>query len=215
MVSTPIPVFTRDRGKNWIQVKGLFYDARPIADRVDPSAFYAMNFTNGRLFISTDGGATFKSFKCKRTSGGHHGATSRPGMKGHGRWWPLPANRTTCGLSAAARSITRLMAGRISRRLMERSTFNSSVLARPPRARIIHPFSSSPARGAAPGGIKAIWRSDDIAVSWVRVNDDQHQYGTRFRCIAGDPRDLRTRLCRHRRPWYLLWPARRDRRMIH
>jgi hypothetical protein len=37
-------------------------------------------------------------------------------------------------------------------------------------------------------GIKAIWRSDDMAMTWVRANDDQHQYGTRFRCIAGDPR---------------------------
>jgi len=36
--------------------------------------------------------------------------------------------------------------------------------------------------------LKAIWRSDDSGRSWVRVNDDQHQYGTRFRCIAGDPR---------------------------
>ena len=35
---------------------------------------------------------------------------------------------------------------------------------------------------------KAIWRSIDGAQCWQRVNDDEHQYGTRFRCIAGDPR---------------------------
>ena len=36
--------------------------------------------------------------------------------------------------------------------------------------------------------LKGIWRSDDAGASWLRVNDDRHQYGTRFRCISGDPR---------------------------
>ena len=37
------------------------------------------------------------------------------------------------------------------------------------------------------GDLRAIWRSDDVA-PWVRVNDPEHGYGRRFRCIAGDPR---------------------------
>jgi photosystem II stability/assembly factor-like uncharacterized protein len=36
--------------------------------------------------------------------------------------------------------------------------------------------------------LKAIWRSDDAGRSWIRINDEAHQYGTRFRCLAGDPR---------------------------
>ena len=56
--------------------------------------------------------------------------------------------------------------------------------------------------------LKAIWRSDDAGKSWLRVNDDQHQWGTRFRCIAGDPRSLRPRLRRDRRPRH---PVRRAR----
>ena len=65
MVSTPIPVFSRDRGKSWNEVRGLFQGARPVADRVDPSAFYAINFNNGRIFISSDGGATFSGSAMK------------------------------------------------------------------------------------------------------------------------------------------------------
>lgn len=38
------------------------------------------------------------------------------------------------------------------------------------------------------GDAYAIWRSDDEGVSWMRINDTAHEYGRRFRCIAGDPR---------------------------
>jgi len=36
--------------------------------------------------------------------------------------------------------------------------------------------------------LRAIWRSNDVGVTWVRVNDPHYEYGRRFRCIAGDPR---------------------------
>jgi photosystem II stability/assembly factor-like uncharacterized protein len=35
---------------------------------------------------------------------------------------------------------------------------------------------------------RAVWRSDDGGRGWVRINDDQHQWGLRFRAISGDPR---------------------------
>jgi photosystem II stability/assembly factor-like uncharacterized protein len=34
----------------------------------------------------------------------------------------------------------------------------------------------------------ALWRSEDGGNTWVRINDSKHEYGRRFRCIAGDPR---------------------------
>ncbi|MEU0215140.1 1,4-beta-glucanase, partial [Streptomyces sp. NPDC006265] len=36
--------------------------------------------------------------------------------------------------------------------------------------------------------ITAVYRSDDEAKSWVRVNDDQHQWGWIGATITGDPR---------------------------
>jgi hypothetical protein len=36
--------------------------------------------------------------------------------------------------------------------------------------------------------LRAVWRSDDAGASWIRVNDAAHEWGRRFRCIAGDPR---------------------------
>jgi oligoxyloglucan reducing-end-specific cellobiohydrolase len=40
---------------------------------------------------------------------------------------------------------------------------------------------------AAPQGAMAIYRSDDNGSSWVRINDDQHQYGGPT-LIQADPR---------------------------
>ncbi len=36
--------------------------------------------------------------------------------------------------------------------------------------------------------LHAVWRSGDAGKTWVRINDVAHEYGRRFRCIAGDPR---------------------------
>jgi len=38
------------------------------------------------------------------------------------------------------------------------------------------------------GDLDAIWRSDDAGVSWVRINDAEHEYGRRFRVISADQR---------------------------
>ena len=36
-------------------------------------------------------------------------------------------------------------------------------------------------------GVRGIFRSDDIAKSWIRINDDQHQWGLLLH-VTGDPK---------------------------
>src|SRR5690242_21794513 len=38
------------------------------------------------------------------------------------------------------------------------------------------------------GGVAGVFRSDDGSNSWVRINDDQHQFGNIGGAITGDPR---------------------------
>ncbi len=38
------------------------------------------------------------------------------------------------------------------------------------------------------GGQAGIYRSDDAGSTWIRVNDDQHQYASTNDAITGDPR---------------------------
>jgi len=37
-------------------------------------------------------------------------------------------------------------------------------------------------------GQKGVYRSLDGGKAWTRINDDEHQWGLRFRVISGDPR---------------------------
>jgi photosystem II stability/assembly factor-like uncharacterized protein len=41
---------------------------------------------------------------------------------------------------------------------------------------------------AARDGETSIWRSPDGGATWLRINDDDHRWGNRFRVISGDPR---------------------------
>jgi photosystem II stability/assembly factor-like uncharacterized protein len=38
------------------------------------------------------------------------------------------------------------------------------------------------------GGVRGIFRSDNAGHSWVRINDDRHQYAWTGQTITGDPR---------------------------
>jgi len=40
-------------------------------------------------------------------------------------------------------------------------------------------------------GIQGIFRSDDAGASWIRINDDQHQFATTGSTITGDPSGVR------------------------
>jgi hypothetical protein len=77
------------------------------------------------------------------------------------------------------------------------STDTGKAFARMDRVKEIHGFGfGKEAPGAAcPAlyligvidGVRGIFRSDDTAKTWVRINDDQHQWGLLLH-ITGDPK---------------------------
>jgi photosystem II stability/assembly factor-like uncharacterized protein len=177
IVLAPTPLRSTDLGKTWEPVQGLPGDALPVADRVNPRRFYAWE-RDRQLLVSDDAGASFtagKPLQADQFSADNRWTASLSATTGkEGDLW-LIANgqlfhsanggatfsRTGEGLHADMISFGKAPAGRDYPALFAAGTLQ---------------------------GRKAIWRSDDVGQSWIRVNDDLHQYGTRFRCIAGDPR---------------------------
>jgi photosystem II stability/assembly factor-like uncharacterized protein len=184
VMTRPTPQLTRDRGGSWTAIEGLPANARIVTDRQDADRFYALDFTTGRLFTSTDGGRSFVAFAPQ----GLPADTKRDEPTWHEAAWPLMA---TTGRAGDLWFVSKMGLYHSSDggRTFARAAGDSVAVD-------VLGFGKRPDGKDYPalfaigtrGNLKAIWRSDDAGETWLRVNDDQHQYGTRFRCIAGDPR---------------------------
>jgi len=180
---TATPQITRDRGKTWSAVSGLPANGRPIADRVNAARFYALDFNNGALFISSDGGATFAAtpttglpadISRDRANGAESAWTFRATDGREGDLWLVSGQ----GLfhSATGGKTFSATGGALRVELLS--------FGRAPPAKT---YFSLFAIGRQ-NDTRAIWRSDNQGASWIRINDEQHQLGNRFRCIAADAR---------------------------
>jgi xyloglucan-specific exo-beta-1,4-glucanase len=180
---TPMPLVTRDRGATWQRAEGLSRGSRVIADRNDASRWYAMDFEDRRVLESTNGAA---SFTTRSTTGLPMDIRdARPSNPE--RPWPLLSTpgRTGDLWLVAKQGLFRSRDGGGSFEHVANDVVVEALA-----------FGKSPAGKEYPalfaigtrGTLRAIWRSDDEARTWIRVNDDRHEYGRRFRVIAGDPR---------------------------
>ncbi|MFI4907311.1 MAG: hypothetical protein ACHQHL_04360 [Steroidobacterales bacterium] len=183
MVTAPMPLVTLDRGRSWTPARGLPTGAHPIADRVAPETFYALDLRTSSLYVSTDGGRTFR----QRVSRGLPASLQNDVPRSPERQWPLIATPGRGGdlwVVSRAGLFHSIDAGRSFSRLDGGIFVAALSFGKAP------PGRRYPALYAL--GMKddtfAIWRSDDEGSSWIRINDGPHQYGRRFRCIAGDPR---------------------------
>ncbi|MEV6637427.1 xyloglucanase [Actinoplanes sp. NPDC051470] len=150
------------RGGSWTRSSGLPTGAKVEADRVNPKTFYG--YAAGRLYISTDGGATFTGramidARTLRTVPGRAGEVWLAGPNGLSRSTDSGATFTpVAGVNGAVNV-----------------AFGKAA-----------PGSAYPAVYAV--GLDGVFRSDNAGGSWVRINDDQHQYGNAGEALAGDPR---------------------------
>jgi len=182
VVMTPAPVFTRDRGASWSVCTGLPLGSRPVADRVVAGRFYALEFATGRLLVSDDGAA---SFDPRPTSGlPDLAADARVGRE---QAWPLravPGRKGELWLVSRA-GLFRSRDGGTSFDKVDSDVVVEMLDFGAPAPGRVHATLYAVGRR---GDLRAIWRSQDEGRSWVRINDDRHEYGRRFRCIAADPR---------------------------
>jgi len=171
------PSYSRDRGATWTPSAGAPTNLWIVSDRVNSSKFYGFHGPTGTVYVSTNGGATFtaKATGLPHDAGNNNTNQARPrsvpGREGE-VWLPLEAG-------------------------LFRSTDSGSTFTK------VGSIDSAPLVGfglAAPGGaypaiyvvgtiggVYGIFRSDDQAATWTRINDDRHQFGL-LSVITGDPR---------------------------
>lgn len=183
VVGTPVPIATSDRGKTWFECEGLPLHARVAPDKADPKLLYAVDFDASRLLVSRDGAHHFERVAAAGLPPTF--AADRPRAESQ---FPLQATPGKAG------ELWLLIAGKLYRSTDAAGTF---VRASGDDVQIMlfglgagAPGRILPALYAAGTKDKrtALWRSDDSGRSWSRINDDQHQWGLRFRAITGDPR---------------------------
>ncbi|MFD8385968.1 1,4-beta-glucanase [Streptomyces sp. NPDC059679] len=163
-----------DNGATWSEVSSLPKGAVLVADPVDPTCFYAFDTATGTLHASTDSGLTFTARATGLSSGDtEFRLTAAPGRSGD-LWLSLKANglyRSTDG----GETVTKVGSCAAS------YTLGFGKAAEGASYPAIYMVGSTET-------VIGVYRSDDEAKTWVRINDDQHQWGWIGRAVSGDPR---------------------------
>ena len=144
---------------------------------------YALDFARRALYVSTDGGRRFR----ERLSRGLPASLQDDVPASPEQQWPLiatPGERGDLWVVVREGLFHSTDAGRSFSRVGGGVFVADLAFGKAPPGRR-HPALY--ALGAK-GNTFAILRSDDEGASWMRINDGRHEYGRRFRCIAGDPR---------------------------
>jgi xyloglucan-specific exo-beta-1,4-glucanase len=167
--------YTTSNGKTWTASTGVPAGARVISDRVNANTFYA--FANGTFYVSTNGGASFSSTFSSGLPASSVRVKAVPGREGH-VWLAGGASGAEYGLwrsTNAGASFTKLLNVDAADTVgFGKAAAGASYMSLYISAQI--------------GGIRGIYRSDNEGTTWVRINDDQHQFAWTGGAMTGDPR---------------------------
>jgi hypothetical protein len=161
--------YSSNSGKTWAASTGVPAGALVESDRVNPNKFYA--FKDGTFYVSTNGGAAFTVAASGLPASIQFKAVA--GREGH-----IWAAALTSGLLRSTNSGATFtaVAG-----VTEADNIGFGKAATGQTYPAI--YSSAEA-----GGIRGIFRSDNEGATWVRINDNAHQYAWTGKTITGDPR---------------------------
>ncbi|MEU3604280.1 cellulose binding domain-containing protein [Streptomyces sp. NPDC035033] len=162
-------------GTSWTAATGIPAGAVVESDRVDPKTFYG--FKDGTFYASADGGLTFTARATGLPAEGDVRFKAVPGKKGD-IWLAGGAPDAAYGLwhsTDGGATFTKVPG------VDQADAIGFGKAA--PNAAYPALYSS-----AKIGGVRGVFRSTDAGTTWVRVNDDAHQWGWTGATITGDPR---------------------------
>ena len=184
---------TYDRGGKWIAAKGLPAGTRVIDDPLEPHWFYAMALASHTLYSSDDEGATFRADEITLADAPHLPCSSWRGddRGGQDQIYAAPGRSGDLWLAAfdglyhSASSMTPTAANHdvVFERLSGVEEIQALGFGKPAPH---HVYPALYLAGTV-NGHAGVFRSTDEGRNWVRINDDEHQWGLILQ-ITGDPR---------------------------
>ncbi len=169
--------YSTNKGSSWTASSGSIpAGLKPVSDRVNSQKFYVYDAENGKVWVSTDGGVSFSVQ-----------ASGLPTVYNYQLW--LTRIRTVFGVEGD------IWLANLNG--LYHSTNSGTSFTKLTNVESAQAVSFGK---AAPGetypavfivgtinGTHGFYRSDDGGSNWVRINDDQHQYGTVV-TVTADPR---------------------------
>jgi hypothetical protein len=142
---------------------------------VNPNKFYA--FSNGTFYVSTNGGASFATGAVSGLPPGPVRFRAVPGREGH-VWL---AGGSAGGEYGLWRSTDSGLSFTRQANVDEADAvgFGRAATGAPYMAVYV---------SARIDGVRGLFRSDTEGATWVRINDDQHQFAWTGAAVTGDPR---------------------------
>jgi MYXO-CTERM domain-containing protein len=157
--------YSTDNGATWKACAGLSGTPRIASDRVNPKKFYA--FANGTLYASSDGAATFTAATTGLSGSGRAAAVF--GMEGE--VWVAAGSNLYHSKTSGAGATKVTGPSQVYSVGFGKAATGSTY----PAVYVIGTVAS----------VSGVFRSTDQGATWLRVNDDQHQYG-QMDNVAGD-----------------------------
>ncbi|WP_425497135.1 X2-like carbohydrate binding domain-containing protein [Paenibacillus phytohabitans] len=178
--------YSKSSGNSWTASSGVPAGAKIASDRVNANKFYA--FYAGTFYVSTDGGATFTAT----------GATGFP-TNNVGNLQPNQAQISIKAMPGIEGDIWFAGGNTVENKYGLWHSVNSGAsftkVANVDEADLIGFGKAAPGQSymalytvAQIDGVRGVFRSDNAGASWVRINDNAHQYAKINMAITGDPR---------------------------
>lgn len=172
-----------DGGATWAEVPTFPKGGTPVADPLDSSRFYVYDTDTGAVFTSKDSGLTFTK-----------GAAQLPSGDAQFRIAAAPGRSGDLWLSAKDNGLFRSTDGGLTFTAVANCHashalgFGRAAPSAGRRVRAAYPAIYQTGRVSATYDGVAVLRSDDAGATWVRINDQTHQWGWTGEVITGDPR---------------------------
>ena len=159
--------YTNNNGATWSACSGVsLQSAIPVADQVNASVFYIYNPTNGQMLKSTNKGVNFSTVGTPGVTTAFHPWEATfirtvPGHEGH-IWVPLGRNGLKFSTNAGATYTT----------IVNVTYCKTLGLGK------VMPGATYPTVfiWGTVSGVTGLFRSTDQGASWLRINDDAHEF---------------------------------------